>query len=221
MGNKVTQLAVGTPCTLLWGRERHQVEILGMSQTMIWTSFPALDVNVMDKGIDVQVGTDGTGPIYHTQVVIGPREPGDGVLLRRTASAARKHARGALRVPTRLQVRYRAGATGPWFEGRIVNLSMQGALLVGEGVFEIGYRVTIELRDKDGKPRRLSSVVVHRNAPEKNKRPDRHWLGLRFRALDPQMSRELTWYLWKRVHRLYPDEMRALYPPSRRRKSKR
>ncbi len=216
------RLTVGTPCTLRWDDQRHSAEILGVSENTIWTSFPSIDLNAEDVGIDVQLGQKPNGPVYHTKVVIGPREPGDGVVLRRTASAVRKHGRDVWRVPTRLRAQYGEQTSTVEFSGRFANLSLQGGLLAGSQPFQVGDQVLIRVQFKDDVGHSLPSMVVHANAPESFKHSDRHWLGLRFETMSADMTRDLTWYLWERVRRLYPDEVRALYPrKSKRRKRRR
>lgn len=219
-GDQVPRLAVGTPCTLSWDAHRHFAEILGVSENTIWTSFPSIGECVEDVGIDVQLGVDLNGPVYHTQVVIGPREPGDGIVLRRTASAVRTHGRDVWRVPTRLRARYGAGVPAPWFDGTIANLSLHGALVAGAAAFQLGDHLSIEVQLKDDVRHILPSIVVHRNAPQQFKQSERHWFGLRFDSIEPEVTRDLTWYLWKRVHRLYPDEVRALYPRRKKRQKR-
>lgn len=219
-GEHGLRLAVGTPCSLCWDRHRYPAEILGVSENTIWTSFPAIDVNAEDLGVDVQLGVGTEGPVYHTQVVIGPRERGDGVVLRRTASAVRKHGRDIWRVPTRLQARYGAGASAPWFNATIANLSLHGALLAGSTQFQIGDRIMLDVHFKDDIRRTFPAMVVHTAPPDQFKRSERQWLGVRFDGLDGSMRHDLTWYLWKRVHRLYPEEVRALYPRKSKRKKR-
>lgn len=219
-GEHGLRLAVGTPCTLLWNGQRHRAEILGVSENTIWTSFPDIEVNVEDLGIDVQLGRGTGGPVYHTQVVIGPRVPGDGVVLRRAASAVRRHGRDVWRVPTRLRMLYGAGAPAPWFDGTIANLSLQGALVAGTAQFIIGDCISIDVQFKEDVRHMLPSIVVHTRVPEQFKHSERHWFGVRFDAMDAQATRDLTWYLWKRVRRLYPDEVRALYPRRKKRRKR-
>jgi hypothetical protein len=205
---------------LSWNQQRHPAEILGVSENTIWTSFPPIDLNTEDLGIDVQLGGSTEGPLYHTQVVIGPRNPGDGIVLRRTASAVRVHGRDVWRVPTRLRARYGAGDSAPWFDGTIANLSLQGALLAGTAEFRIGDHLAIDVGFKSEVRCSFPGMVVHTNPPDQFKRSARHWFGVRFDPMDAQTTKDLTWYLWKRVRRLYPDEVRALYPRRKKRKKR-
>jgi hypothetical protein len=212
------RLAAGTPCTLRWEGHAHRAEILGVSENTVWTSFPVLGIDVQDQGIDIQLGEDGTGPVFHAQVVIAPQEPGDGIVLRRTASATRKHRRNIWRVPTRLKAEYGVGSGGPWHPGQIANLSLQGALVVGDTGFEVGDPLTIAVHLKTDERLEFPGMVVHNENPEPFEPSPRCWLGVRFNQLSAETTRELTWYLWKRLWKLYPDELKGLYPRSSRRK---
>ena len=211
-------LREGIECTLLFRGERYPATILGVSENTIWVTFPTVEENIEDLGVDLTIEGNQGPIVYHTQVVVGPRAAGDGVILRRTPSSQRTQRRRAWRVPSSIRTCLRVRKGEPEFVGMIINLSLGGALLKIRTPYALGDHVDMVLALPGFRPQVVRTQVIHFHTPdgETDTTPP-SFTGVRFVELDATAEHALTWHLWRAIRQLYPHELKALYPRGKER----
>jgi len=152
---------------------------------------------------------------YNAQVVVAPREPGDGVILQRAASATYAQRRRTWRVPldTAMAIR-KAGAPTPG-EAQILNLSTEGVLIETVMAFTLEERIELLLALPDLPAHTLHGRVLRVETAAAG--PAARY-GVGFVAVPPAAKRVLTYFMWKRLRELYPREIAALWPGNWRRR---
>lgn len=215
-GHQEPGLQVGKQCYLRLLNQTYLVEIIGLAEDTIGVTFPSANFPVEGMGAELEIHDREGFLCFHTRVAIGPKELGDGIVLQRAEAATYLKHRRTWRVPVDFKVKLRRSSDGVRGNGRLVDLSSEGALMETQAAFAQGDDLAMKFR----LPGRLSSTVQARII---------HWreaagpgyarAGLRFSAVPPDARRALTKFLYARIRVLYRPQLKAMYP--KRRSSKR
>ena len=157
--------------------------------------------------------------LYFMLVVVGAREGGEGLILQRAGSTSYVQRRKALRVPLDVEVAMRPHGLTSSQTVRAIDLSAEGMLIEASGELSIAETVDLML-PFPGAPGHLLYAKVVREATS-NTAPERRRYGLWFVEIGQDARRSLILYLWERLRQLYPGEIAALFPGSRRRYQRR
>jgi len=206
-------LDVGTQCYVRAMGRRFLVTVLGLSEDTLWVSFPPSDYPIAGMGVDVEVHDDQGFSCYHTRVAIGPRGTTDGMVLQRSGGVHYLRHRRSWRVPIKLAVSMDM-EDGRSFRGTLLNLSAEGALIETTAALQVGDGLTVTVALPGVTVHRINARVIREEAPAGPARLLQ--VGLWFTDMPAEARRALTVYLWKRMRELYPAELHALYPMSRR-----
>ncbi len=150
--------------------------------------------------------------VYHMQVVVAPSKPGDGMILQRAASAAYARRRRTWRVSLESPVAICRDGAVQSHEGRVINLSTEGALVAASAPIAVGEMITLYLALPGEPEHAIATRVVRREEGE----PPR--FGVRFAAVSPEARQSLTRFMWARLRVLYPGDIAAMWPGNRKRK---
>ena len=206
---------VGKECFLRVQARIYRSKILGVAKDTIWVSFDDQDHPRQGTVVELEFH-DGQGHIaYHTQVVIEPKQRGDGIVLQRASGDKFMKHRRSWRVPTDLVGSVRALNNGHVYQARLVDLSSEGALVETPAEFEVASFVDLTLAFPQRPPHTIKARVVHDSSGQTHGLLYR--FGVRFTEIPRDAQRSLTLFLWKRIRELYPAELNAIYASTRRR----
>lgn len=204
-----TSFEVGKTCYLLVMGSRFLSEIRGVAEDTIWVSFPGVDYPIEGMGVELEFH-DLDGLVrYHTRVAIGPKEPGDGIVLQRAEAATRLKHRRSWRVPVDLPAQIPAGDDGPVQQARLLDLSGEGALLEAAAGLEIGSAITLSFTLPEQPSHAFNARIIHSGEAEQ---PGQCHYGLLFTEVSHEARESLTWFLWGEIKRTHRAELRELYP---------
>lgn len=210
-------LEVGNSCFLRIFDQRYFVDILGVSQDTIWVSFHMSDFPLEGMGVDLEFHQGGGFTCYHTRVSIPPKEAGDGVVLQRAEAATFMAYRRSWRVPVDLAMKAREHPDGEVWDGRLVDISAEGALAVSAKALEVGDMMSLSFALPGGRMATMTAQVIHSRVDDEGV----VHMGLRFDDVPATTREALTSFLWREIRERYPSELEELYPPSKSRKKKR
>ena len=207
-------LRVGNECFMLVMDQRYFVEILGITTDTVWVSFPASNYPLEGMGAELQFHTDDGFSTFHTRVAKGPEKKGDGVILQRAEAATYLKHRRSWRVTCDFPVMINTLKEARLHEARLVDLSVEGALVEAKSEFETGEILNVSFTLPQHPTRALRARVIHYDPPTVLRSGK---LGLRFTDVPPDSRESLTVFLYREIRERYPKELRAMYPRPRAR----
>ncbi|MEK7792887.1 MAG: PilZ domain-containing protein [Candidatus Hydrogenedentota bacterium] len=203
-------LREGSSCFVRVGYARHRVVIRGVAKDSIWISWPDAELPSEGTGADLEFHAPSEFLCYHTRVVLPPTDTESGVVLQRSESADYLKYRRSWRVPTDLPAQLRAVEEDRIWPGRVVDLSADGALVNTDAEIGDNRLFVFSMQFPGRGPNAASGRIVHRVHDGGVVR-----LGVRFERLPRDTRHTLTWFLYKEIRRLYPEQLRELYPRPR------
>ena len=150
---------------------------------------------------------------YHMRVVLRPKEDGELLVLQRTSNLLRAERRRAWRVPVHGACDARRHGGSDSFEVQVVDLSTEGTLIETDHPWEIDDMIALRL-PLPGSPGELTVGRVIRKDPAELWDGAKPRYGVWFVEVPVQVRRYLTYYVWKRLQELYPEEIAGLFPGS-------
>jgi len=192
------------------------VEVLGVEGKQIWVSFPGADYPVEGMGAQLEFHQDTGYVLYHTQVVRGPRQLGDGVIVERSETSDERRHRANWRVPTNLAVVIQEAGSGTRYSAIMENLSAGGLLLRAYANLNLKNLLNVTFELEDGEEHTVVGKVVY--AAEESslsRRPNQEY-GVSFVEVPNAARRAITLFLYAKIRQLYPKEVQAMYPRSPR-----
>lgn len=180
------------------------VTILDLSGDLVRVSFPGRDYPI--EGIAASLEFHDENGFYYVpaEVIEGPMDGADGVVLRRTPEVRRNTHRRSFRVPTDLTVQLKEQVHIRRYNASLMNLSSGGALVQTEAPFDFNSVLDLMLSLPSEPPCRITCEVVHiAESVSKTNSPVRY-LGLRFIDVDPEVEEAITRYVWQQLRILYP-----------------
>lgn len=196
---------------------RFLVEILGVDRNQIWTTFPGVCYPLAGMGGHLEFHYETGFMAYNVQILRYADRPEQGVILERSESAEQRTHRTSWRVPTDIPVVFRTPFGQERYSAVMEDLSADGALLRAHPVMPIG--TTLELSfalDKQHGEQHVAARVCYAQEPSELQAPPAARYGVRFTEMGPATRRLLTLFLYHHVRRLYPRDVAAMYPRSRR-----
>ncbi|MBI3117307.1 MAG: PilZ domain-containing protein, partial [Candidatus Hydrogenedentes bacterium] len=183
------------------------VEVLGVNGKEVWVSFPGSDYPLDGTGAELEFHTPAGYVLYHTQVIRGPRREGDGVVLERAETAEERKHRRHWRVPTDTTIVVRPLDSQKHYTAIMDNLSSGGTLIRTYAVFYLPCEVAVQIPLDDGTTHTLQGRVVYGEENSPFDPGPRHRYGISFTQMNAETKRALTWYLYKRLRKLYPQDV--------------
>lgn len=208
-------LQIGRECFLTAMGRTLVVEILGISGDSIWVSYPTADVIKEGTGVELSFHDPGGFIGFHSRVASGPTMNQSGIMLERAASARHNTQRKNWRVPTNFPIQLKAYGEDALHEGEMKDLTIDGSLIKTHSEFPAGSMIEMTLQLPKSKPFTFLVQIVYSDptTPEKQNR-----YGLRFVEIPSAAKSALTWFLYERIHEVYPQQLRELYPRPQKRK---
>lgn len=201
-------LKVGRECTLRAVGRVLLVEILGMARETIWISFPSQDPLAEGTGVELEFHNEGGYICYHARVAAGPRNTSNGIMLERSETASHMQRRREWRVPMNFSIWLRKHGEEDAHKAQMRDLSADGALIHTLASLEAGEMVDLAFQLPEYPTVRLRARAVYCD----DTKAGYSRFGLRFEEMPHQTRESITWYLYDRIHALYPEQLQDLYP---------
>ncbi len=202
---------MGRECYLRASGRILVVEVLGISGDTVWVSCPSTDTFSEGTGVELEFHDRDSTVGYHARVAVVPRYPGNGLMIERSETASQRPGRRYWRVPTDLSVWVRIPGTRKKLKGRMLDLAQNGALVETSAPLVAGEMLELVFKLPEFVAHDLVAQVVYSDKAVSN---GANCFGLRFVEVKRRARDAITWFLYDRVHELYPDELRELYPPA-------
>lgn len=212
-------LTVGNSAYLNMMDERFLVEILGTDGNKIWVSFPGACYPLNGMGGRLEFHRPEGLSAYNVQVLRYADGPASGVVLERSESADHRTHRTSWRVPTDINVAIQLDENDQRYSAIMENLSAEGALLRAHPVLPI--RTPLRLAfplDREHGIQVVEGRICYAQEVDSLATPPIQHYGVRFSGMSGETRRLLTLFLYHHIRRLYPKEVAAMYPRTRRRK---
>ncbi len=193
-----------------FAQERLAIDILAAAKDTIGASCPFDTLPAAGATVDLEFPGSALTACYHMQVVVAPTAPEDGMILQRAASATYAQRRRTWRVPLENRIAFRRLGESSASEAIVMNLSCEGMLMSTSLALAVSSVIEIMLA-LPGQPAHVVQGRVVRIDPS-----EPACFGVLFLDLGPEPKRSLTYFMWDRLRTLYPREIKALWPGSRR-----
>lgn len=194
-----TELAPGTQC-LITVLDRHfMVDVLEVGAGSVHLSFPGADYPADGMFVELEVHDEKGFAYYRAEVLRGPRNDGDGVIVKTPEGPSRHMHRACCRVRTDIAAVVRDPANVKKYKSRIENMSSGGILLAAPGQFKMHDAVEVDFELGDLGELHVLGEVVHLTQATSDRDRNLHLYGLRFVGLDPQAKGRITEYIWERM----------------------
>lgn len=203
-------LFIGRACRIRVGEQAYDAEIVALAEDTIGLS--ATDYIGLEEGdgVELELPDHSGTAYYHTRVVVPPSQAGDGIILQRCEAAAYMKHRRTWRVPVDFRLQISPASGIPNRDGRMQNLSSEGALVSAGPGFLVGDDCRITVTFTGQATCVLHARVIHvSDGPEEN---GRYEYGVRFTEMPSKSRYALTWFLYDQIRKRYGNELRALYP---------
>lgn len=208
-----SQLKIGAEAFLRADGFVYLVEILGVAQNAIWVSFPDVDPPAPGTGIELDIDQGDTFTRYHAHVsVSSPNSPG--IMLERAETASHAKLRREYRVPYETKVEVLHRASGAESVARIIDVSGGGLRIACNELFAVGDHLTLTIEWPDDFDYEYPVRILYARPPKLLRHT--YGYGARFDTMNSDAKQALTRFLSREIARRYPDELRALYPRTRR-----
>jgi hypothetical protein len=184
------------------------VEILGVNGKEVWVSFPGADYPLDGMGAELEFHAETGYLLFHTHVVRGPRR--DGVVLERTESSEHRQHRRHWRIPTDTTVVLRPLHGQKQYTAIMDNLSAGGLLVRAYAEFPLSCVLDMQLPLDDGALHPMRGRVVFSEESGSFENSPRNRYGIHFAEVPPESRRALIWHLYRRMRKVYPQEVAAL-----------
>ena len=200
---------IGARCLLVLMGQRFLVSVIDAKPETLRLSFPVSDFPVDGMHVDLEFHDEQGYVSYETEVLHGPKELGDGMLVRRPPSVTRNQHRSSWRVPADFKAELKDHVHPRRTKVPVINLSAGGMLIRSSVPFEIGASVDVLLPIPQGDTHALIGQVMHLSQME-DARIETTLYGLRFVGGDPYVTQDITRYLWRRLRELHPEGLSHL-----------
>ena len=196
---------------------RFLVEILGVERNQIWTSFPGVCYPLAGMGGRLEFHHDTGFIAYNVQMLHYAEHPASGIILERSESADQRTHRTSWRVPTNIDVVFRTPNSPERYSAVMEDLSAEGALLRAHPVLHV--RTPLEMGfalDREHGQQVVEARICYAHEETGLQASAALRYGVRFTNVPPATRRLLTLFLYHHVRKLYPKDVAAMYPRTRR-----
>lgn len=206
-------LKIGSEAFLRAAGYVYLVEVLGVAQNAIWVSFPDTDAPAPGTGVELDIDDGETFTRYHAHVAVSaPHSPG--IMLERSETASHRKLRREFRVPYEVEVDVLHEASEAASAARLVDVSGGGLRLASAELFAVGDRLRLTIEWPLEFDYEYPVRILYARPPRIFRQAYEY--GVKFADMNPEAKRALTQFLSREIARRYPDELRALYPRTRR-----
>jgi c-di-GMP-binding flagellar brake protein YcgR len=192
----------GGQCLLVLMGQRFLVKILNVEEERLRLSFPAGDFPIDGMYVDLEFHDEDGYVRYESEVLEGPVNVGDGVLVRRPSNLVFNRHREHWRVPADFKAELKGHVHPRRHLVPVINISVGGLLVRSTADFSMGDGLEIELAIPGGGKNIMTGQIVHVNVTQGG-RDTAHFYGIKFIGMDPQIAREIHAYVRQRVRDLY------------------
>jgi len=210
--NPPSHFVEGNRCLLILMGQRYLVTILHVTESKVRVSFPVQDFPLEGMYLNVEFHDDLGYASYESEVLDGPKGPGDGLVLARPPDAQRNRHRSSWRVPADFKATLKDHVHPRRRECAVVNISAGGLLLHTDADLEVGDNVDLAFHLPEGGAHEALGQVMHVYVPGEMHQ-ESELVGVRFVSPDPGTHRAITQYIWRRLRQLHPNQ----YTQARRR----
>lgn len=192
---------------------------MDLENNKIWVTFPGACYPLSGMGGRLEFHKPDGLIAYNVQVLRYAEGEGAGIILERSESAEHRTHRTAWRVPTDITVAIQSESVEHPFSAVMENLSSEGTLLRALPPLAIRspLRMTFSLDQEHGKQVADGVVCFAKEAGQMAAAPGQHY-GVRFTKMPAETKRLVTLFLYHHVRKLYPKDVAAMYPRTRRRR---
>lgn len=207
-GSMPEEFTPGKQCLIVLMGQRFLSTVLQVREDAMRLSFPVSDFPIDGMHVDIEFHTEKGYIKYESEVIQGPREPGDGLLVKLPGAMQWNQHRGHWRAPADFHIELRDHVHPRRHSVPAINISAGGLLFRGEMKLDSGDLVDIWLTLPGQEREQLTGRVAHVEPVESRLGPG--WLyGIAFVALDPVIRRRISDYVWARVRALHPSAYRG------------
>lgn len=200
-----THFVEGARCLLVLMGHRFLVTIVSVSPETVRITFPVQDFPMEGMYVNLEFHDELGYATYESEVIASPREPGDGLLLRRPPESQRTHHRSSWRVAADFRVEMKGHVHPRRYDAPVINISAGGLLVRSDAPVSVGDNVDLVFDlPGDGRKEALAEVV-HVHVPEAS-RGGIPLLGLRFVGAEDVLKKSVTMYIWRRLRQLHPNQ---------------
>ena len=189
---------------LLMGH-RYLVTVLSVSPENVRVSFPVQSFPMEGMYVNLEFHDDLGYATYESEVLSSPREPGDGLLLRRPPESLRTHHRTSWRVAADFRVEMKGHVHPRRYDAPVINISAGGMLVRSDAPVKMGDNMDLSFDLPGDGPKTTLGEVMHVNVPE-DSRGGVPLLGLRFVSPSEALQKSVTMYIWRRLRQLHPGQ---------------
>lgn len=206
-------LQIGTEAFLRSEGFVYLVQVLGVAQNAIWVSFPDTEPPAPGAGVELDIDNGDTFTRYHAFVSVStPDSPG--IMLERAESASHLKQRRDYRVPFEADIVVLHQSSGGASMARTLDVSGGGLRMASNESFAVGDHLTLTIEWPNDFDYEYPVRVMYARPPKLLRHT--YGYGLRFGETEADARRALTEFLSREIARRYPEELRALYPRTRR-----
>ena len=202
-------LQIGQECFLTAMDRTLVVEILGLSGETIWVTYPMADTIIEGTPAELSIHEDNGFIGFHTRVTSAPKPNQQGIMLERTESAEHAKARRHWRVPTKLKVSIKSSQEDDYSDATLCDLSIDGALIATKTDLAPGSNIEMLFQLPHQTPHVILMQTVY-CAPKDQEGNNRY--GLHFVEVSQEANDALMLYLYEKIKKTYPQQLRDLYP---------
>lgn len=194
-----------------FAQERLPVDILATAKDTVGASCPFDTLPAAGATVDLEFTGRDYLACFHMQVVVEPTAREDGMILQRAASATYAQRRRTWRVSLDNRIVFQKRGEAHRVEAVVLNLSCEGLFLSTTTALAINDALDLLLTLPGNPGYRVLGRVVRVDPVIPG------CFGVLFVELSSEAKRALTYFMWDRLRTLYPGEIKALWPGSRRR----
>jgi hypothetical protein len=207
----ITYLEKGRQGFVRFAQARLPVEVLAAAKDTAGVTCPFEPLPSAGVIVDLEFKDTRYIACFHMQVVVAPNEKEDGIILQRAASASYAQRRRTWRVPLSDNISFRKQGDSSPAEGVVINLSCDGLLMATRTSLRVNDVLDIFVT-LPGLPKfKMVGKVVRSEIASSGR------VGVLFVELSREARRSLTYFMWEQLRKMYPKEISALWPGSRRR----
>lgn len=196
-------LKQGQRCLLVVLDQRFLVSILEAGGETVLVTFPTRGLPMDGMLVHLEFHDKNGYASYETEVVRSPREPGDGLLLKRPSAYQTTSHRLDWRVPADIEAQFKVHAHPRRIKGRVLNMSVGGLLIESRARLSIDDSLDLELTLPG--PHRIDTVgQVVFSSPVEDAASGVHRHGVRFVGLEPENQHAIIRYIRNFLRATYP-----------------
>ena len=203
-GTQRTELVKGNQCLLQVLGQHFLVDVLEVAEETVRISFPGEDYPVTGMQVNLEFhDTEGFNS-YSSEVLEGPENKSQSMLLRRPSEARRTHHRRSFRVPTDLTVQIKDQVHVRRYDAALLDLGSGGVLVDTVAPFDFSTTIEVTMSLPGEMTHTVLGKIVHIGESPDNPGSGSKMLGVRFLGATPQVVNSISRYIWKRLRELYP-----------------